>query len=123
MWKELEVPKRQLPVGVITVEYGRMRFATKTVNAWHLDRYNYVKILQEEDNPQLIAFQLLEKHAPKTIPIRHSTKIARIAAAWLIHDLNIKFGRYSARKDKNLIIVDFSRLLTDKQVDDRSRYR
>ena len=122
MWRELEPPQRVLPAGIITVDdRGKVRFGAKDVRQWGLHRYNAVKVSQDTVTPSLIAFQLCVNKVSKSIKLRHTESSADFSAAWLAAAVGIKAGRYMAKKDKDLIIVDFSYPLTDEQVDDMHR--
>ena len=119
MWKELKPPQRILPLGVITVEaQGKFRFGSKDVKTWRLDKYQAVKVMQDDTARDLIAFQLCPEETDRSIRLRHNRTIVDFSARWLIHKLNIEPGRYLARKESGLIVVDLSRKLKPEELEE-----
>ena len=94
-----------------------MRFGAKDVRQWKLHRYKAVKVLRDTTTPSLIAFQLCVNKVDKSIKLRHARSSVDFSAAWLTTEVGMKAGRYMAKKDKDLIIVDVSYPLADGQVD------
>lgn len=109
MWKELKPVQRVLPSGIITVDKrGKIRFGARDIRQWRLRQYKTLKVLQDTVTPSLIAFQLHIEEIPEGVKLRHMNGTTDCSVAWLARKLKIKAGRYMARKDGGLIIVDFS---------------
>ena len=117
MWKELEPPERVLPPGVVTLEKsGKFRFGANTVRQWRLDKFAAIKLLVDDDAPNLLALQLCEKKVPKSISLRANRSIMDFSARWIFSKLDIKPGRYFARKDGGIIVIDTSKRLSEKDL-------
>ena len=117
MWREIEPPERILPPGVVTLEKsGKFRFGANTVRQWRLDKFEAVKLLVDDDAPGLLALQLCEKKAPKSISLRANRSIIDFSARWIFSRLDVKPGRYFGRKDGGIIVIDFSKRLTEEDL-------
>lgn len=117
MWKELEPPKRILPPGVVTLEKsGKFRFGANAVRQWHLDKFKAVKLLTDNDAPELLALQLCSEIVPKSISLRKNRSLMDFSARWIFGELDVKPGRYFARKDGGIIVIDFSKRLNEEDL-------
>ena len=116
MWKEIKPPRRILPAGIVTIDkFGKFRFGTKAVKQWHLDK-KAVKLLTDDAAPTLLALQLCDEMSPNSIRLRKIHGIIDFSARWIFSKLNIEPGRYFARKDGGIIVIDFSKPLNEENL-------